>query len=119
MQEKGDAGATSDSLMSNQFQRVSGPRNFRGDDFANHHFEPEIAELYSRSVTQEEEILLLRKQVTDAFIQELQLLNEKHILERRLSDLRMVSILKDEYLFYLMYFLSSTRKLIHILLSTR
>uniref|UniRef100_A0A453SW83 Uncharacterized protein n=1 Tax=Aegilops tauschii subsp. strangulata TaxID=200361 RepID=A0A453SW83_AEGTS len=52
--------------------------------------DPETKELYIRSRTQEEEILLLRKQIADASLKELQLLSEKHILERKLSDLRMV-----------------------------
>ncbi|KAM0841873.1 hypothetical protein ACQ4PT_058749 [Festuca glaucescens] len=51
--------------------------------------DPETKELYLRSRTQEEEILLLRKQITDASSKELQLLSEKHILERKLADLRM------------------------------
>nr|XP_010919945.1 uncharacterized protein LOC105043916 isoform X3 [Elaeis guineensis] len=80
---------TSDSLIRHQFQRASGPGNSRGDEFNKHLLDPEIMELYYRSQSQEEEILLLRKQVADAFVKELQLLNEKHILERKLSALRM------------------------------
>jgi len=53
--------------------------------------DPETKELYFRSQSQEDEILLLRKQIADASLKELRLLNEKHILERRLTDLRMVS----------------------------
>lgn len=88
----GDAGfwtSTSDSLIRHQFQSASGPGNSRGDEFNKHLLDPEIMELYYRSQSQEEEILLLRKQVADAFVKELQLLNEKHILERKLSELRM------------------------------
>ncbi|XP_008796274.2 uncharacterized protein LOC103711776 isoform X2 [Phoenix dactylifera] len=88
----GDAGfgiPTSDSLIRHQIQRASGPGKSRGDEFNKHLLDPEIMELYYRSRSQEEEILLLRKQVADAFVKELQLLNEKHILERKLSELRM------------------------------
>ncbi|PKA60023.1 hypothetical protein AXF42_Ash009707 [Apostasia shenzhenica] len=49
----------------------------------------ETMELYSRSRQQDEEIMVLRKQITDAGLRELQLLNEKRILERKLSELRM------------------------------
>ncbi|XP_072955459.1 uncharacterized protein [Typha angustifolia] len=54
-----------------------------------HSLDPEIMELLSRSRSQEEEIVLLRKKIADACFNELRLLNEKHILERKLSELRM------------------------------
>lgn len=78
----------SDSLIRHQLQRESGTRNIRNDD-NNSLMDPELRELSSRSRLQEEEILVLRKQITDASVQELQLLKEKHVLERRLSELRM------------------------------
>ncbi|MQL84121.1 hypothetical protein Taro_016613 [Colocasia esculenta] len=51
--------------------------------------DPEIEELFSRSRQQQEEILLLRKQILDASTKEQQLLNEKHVLERKVLDLHM------------------------------
>ncbi|XP_064988586.1 uncharacterized protein LOC135584936 isoform X1 [Musa acuminata AAA Group] len=89
MIENGDVGPlaqTSDSLIRHQFQNHPGPG--KRDELKNHLLDPEIMELYYRSRQQEEEILLLRQQITNACIKELQLLNEKHILERRLSELQ-------------------------------
>ncbi|WOL16663.1 hypothetical protein Cni_G25451 [Canna indica] len=76
----------SNSLVRHQFQSIPGVGK-RGE-FNNQLPDPEIVELHYKSRLQEEEILLLRKQITDACTTELQLLNEKHILERRLSELR-------------------------------
>ncbi|URE32028.1 hypothetical protein MUK42_17170 [Musa troglodytarum] len=87
--ENGDVGLsarTSDSLMRHEFQNDSG--SSKRAKVNNRILDPEIMELYHRSHMQEEEILLLRKQITDASIKELQLLNEKHILERKLCELR-------------------------------
>ncbi|KAM0935445.1 hypothetical protein DsansV1_C29g0211881 [Dioscorea sansibarensis] len=77
------------SLLRHQLQGVP-PKNDRGDEFCKRFMDEEITELYSRSLSQEEEIRLLRKRIADARANELQLLKEKHILERKLSDLRMV-----------------------------
>ncbi|XP_042470475.1 uncharacterized protein LOC122052825 isoform X1 [Zingiber officinale] len=85
----GDAGylpQTSDSMMRHQYQNAPGPSN--ADEPNNRLVDPDIAELYYRSHMQEEEILLLRRQINDACMKELDLLNEKHILERRLCELR-------------------------------
>ncbi|KAJ1700201.1 hypothetical protein LUZ63_008713 [Rhynchospora breviuscula] len=68
----------------NQFNKAPLP-----NDFANQ-LDPEIKELYFRTRSLEEEVLVLKKQVTDAGLRELQLLSEKHILERKLSELRIV-----------------------------
>lgn len=86
--DTGHSAPISDSLTRYQNQKASNLRNV-GEEFNNSLMDPELAELYSRSRSQEEEILLLRKQISDASIQELQLLQEKHVFERRLSDLRM------------------------------
>ncbi|KAL6903685.1 hypothetical protein ACP4OV_004498 [Aristida adscensionis] len=51
--------------------------------------DPETKKLYFESRSQEDEIFLLRKQIADASLKELRLLSEKHILERKLADLRM------------------------------
>lgn len=88
----GDAGfwtLSSDSLVRHESQRESGPRSIKNED-NNSLMDPELMELHARSRMQEEEIVLLRKQIAEACINELQLLKEKHVLERRLSDLRMV-----------------------------
>ncbi|XP_039122421.1 uncharacterized protein LOC120258981 isoform X1 [Dioscorea cayenensis subsp. rotundata] len=77
------------SLVRHQLQEVP-PKNDRGDEFRKQFMDEEITELYSRSLSQEEEIHLLRRRIADARANELQLLQEKHILERKLSDLRMV-----------------------------
>ncbi|KAH7687399.1 hypothetical protein IHE45_04G163900 [Dioscorea alata] len=77
------------SLVRHQHQEVP-PKNDRGDEFRKQVMDEEITELYSKSLSQEEEIHLLRRRIADARANELQLLQEKHILERKLSDLRMV-----------------------------
>ncbi|WOL09535.1 hypothetical protein Cni_G18288 [Canna indica] len=87
--ENADSGLSaqrSDSLTRHRFQNNIGPR--KTDEFNNRLLDPQIMELYYRSRMQEEEILLLRKEVNDAYINELHLLNEKHILERKLCELR-------------------------------
>ncbi|KAK1305658.1 hypothetical protein QJS10_CPA10g01161 [Acorus calamus] len=48
----------------------------------------ETSEIFARLQAQEKEILLLRDQIADACIKELHLLNEKHALESKISDLR-------------------------------
>uniref|UniRef100_A0A803M4F5 AIR9-like A9 domain-containing protein n=1 Tax=Chenopodium quinoa TaxID=63459 RepID=A0A803M4F5_CHEQI len=46
-------------------------------------------ELFGQSRTQEHEIFSLREKITQAYIKEMQMLNEKYALERKFSDLRM------------------------------
>ncbi|KAJ0970797.1 hypothetical protein J5N97_018756 [Dioscorea zingiberensis] len=82
------AGA-SDSLVRHQLQGVSASQNDRVDDISKRFMDEELTELYSRYQSQEEEIRLLRKGIADACAKEIQSLKEKHILERKLSDLRM------------------------------
>jgi len=79
----------SDTLVRHQLQGASLHNDLIAEDPNTRLMDPATKELYFRSRTQEEEILLLRKQISDASLKELQLLSEKHILERRLSDLRM------------------------------
>ncbi|XP_052192700.1 uncharacterized protein LOC127801523 isoform X2 [Diospyros lotus] len=65
-------------------------RNQRGGNSSLHHFDdPEAMELHSRAGAQQEEILFLRQQIAVACVKEMQLLNEKYALERKLADLRM------------------------------
>ncbi|KAJ3681710.1 hypothetical protein LUZ60_014283 [Juncus effusus] len=80
----------SDLLTRHPFQRANIQNDFGKD------LDPEIKELYSRTRSQEEEILILRKQVSDAGLRELELLSEKHILERKLSELRIAFDEKQE-----------------------
>uniref|UniRef100_A0A453SWC2 Uncharacterized protein n=1 Tax=Aegilops tauschii subsp. strangulata TaxID=200361 RepID=A0A453SWC2_AEGTS len=79
----------SDTLVRHPLQGASLRNDLIAEDPNTRLMDPETKELYIRSRTQEEEILLLRKQIADASLKELQLLSEKHILERKLSDLRM------------------------------
>ncbi|PUZ65299.1 hypothetical protein GQ55_3G212700 [Panicum hallii var. hallii] len=92
--QNGDAKSfapNSDTLISgrHQLQGASLQKDLVVEDPNTHLMDPETKELYFRSQSQEDEILLLRKQIADASLKELRLLNEKHILERRLTDLRM------------------------------
>ncbi|XP_074585826.1 uncharacterized protein LOC141841557 [Curcuma longa] len=87
----GDAGylpQTSDSIMRHHYHYQNAPGPSNADEPNNRLVDPDIGELYYRSHMQEEEILLLRRQMNDACMKELDLLNEKHILERRLCELR-------------------------------
>ncbi|KAK9274003.1 hypothetical protein L1049_018817 [Liquidambar formosana] len=65
------------------------PRNLKGGDNSNYFQDREAMELYSRARAQKEEIQFLREQISVACVKELQLLNEKYALERKVSDLRM------------------------------
>ncbi|RLM98058.1 uncharacterized protein C2845_PM06G17120 [Panicum miliaceum] len=92
--QNGDAKSfapNSDTLISgrHQLQGASLQKDLIVEDPNTRLMDPETKELYFRSQSQEDEILLLRKQIADASLKELRLLNEKHILERRLTDLRM------------------------------
>ncbi|KAK4270530.1 hypothetical protein QN277_023556 [Acacia crassicarpa] len=64
-------------------------QNFKSSIDLNHMKDLEAMELYSRAKAQEAEILSLREQTAVACVKELQLLNEKCKLERKLSELRM------------------------------
>ncbi|KAL5973862.1 hypothetical protein ACLOJK_030520 [Asimina triloba] len=66
----------------------SSERNAREEE-SYYFVDREAVELLSKFKAQQEEILVLREQIATASIKELELLNEKHVLERRLSDLRM------------------------------
>ncbi|XP_020247530.1 uncharacterized protein LOC109825174 isoform X2 [Asparagus officinalis] len=93
----GDAGfwnPSSDSSIRHHLQRESDRKDRIEEN--NLAMDPELTELQTRSRLQEEEIMMLRKQIADACEQELQLLKEKHVLERRLSDLRMALDEKQE-----------------------
>lgn len=81
---------SADYLNRHQTERHSASKNARGDENFNYFLDREALELLSRAKAQKEEILLLREQVVEASNRELQLLNEKHVLDRKISDLRMV-----------------------------
>lgn len=78
---------STDSLVRQQFQRDSSVRLLK-EEVNNNLLDHELTELSSKSRRQEEEITRLRKQIADASSKELQLLNEKHVLGRKLSELR-------------------------------
>ncbi|XP_015691036.1 uncharacterized protein LOC102707476 isoform X1 [Oryza brachyantha] len=97
--QNGDAkpfAVNTDTLVRHQLQGASLHNDLTAEDSITRLMDPETKELYFRSRSQEEEILLLRKQIADASLKELQLLSEKHILERKLSDLRMAVDEKQE-----------------------
>ncbi|GJN36027.1 hypothetical protein PR202_gb24852 [Eleusine coracana subsp. coracana] len=71
-----------------QLQGASPQKDFIVEDHNPCLVDPETKEPYFRPQSQEEEILLLRKKVAAASAKELRLLSEKHILERKLIDLR-------------------------------
>ncbi|KAF0910196.1 hypothetical protein E2562_001405 [Oryza meyeriana var. granulata] len=97
--QNGDAkpsAVNTDTLVRHQLQGASLHNDLTAEDSITRLMDPETKELYFRSQSQEEEILLLRKQIADASLKELQLLSEKHILERKLFDLRMAVDEKQE-----------------------
>lgn len=65
------------------------PRKVNGDGNFNNVQDQEAMELYSRARALEEEIKILRNQVSGACLKDMQLLNEKYALERTISDLQM------------------------------
>ncbi|KAK1286173.1 hypothetical protein QJS10_CPB20g01252 [Acorus calamus] len=76
---------SSGPFVRHQTPRHSGASVIDSDErFMDH----ETSELFARLQAQEKEILLLRDQIADACIKELHLLNEKHALESKISDLR-------------------------------
>ncbi|KAL6981483.1 hypothetical protein U1Q18_023111 [Sarracenia purpurea var. burkii] len=86
-----DGVQTQESDFSNRYnsESNSASRNLRGDSTLNLVQDTESMELHSRARAQQEEILFLREQIAVACVKELQLLNEKYSLERKLADLRM------------------------------
>ncbi|XP_020094745.1 uncharacterized protein LOC109714498 isoform X3 [Ananas comosus] len=95
----GDSGpsiSSSDYLVRHQNHRASIPNNSSGEELNTRFLDPEITELYSRSRFQEDEIVILQKQIAHACLRELELLNEKHILERKLSELRLAIDEKED-----------------------
>lgn len=97
--QNGDARSsapTSDTLVRHQLQGASLQKDIVVEEPSTRLMDPETKELYFRSQSQEDEISLLRKKIADASLKELRLLSEKHILERRLTDLRMAVDEKQE-----------------------
>ncbi|XP_035818239.1 uncharacterized protein [Zea mays] len=86
----------SDTLVRHQVQVASLHKDLVLEDPNTRIMDPETKELYFRSQSQGDEILLLRKKIAEASLKELRLLGEKHILERRLTDLRMAVDEKQE-----------------------
>lgn len=65
------------------------PKDINRKDNRNNFQDQETMELYSRVGTKEQEIMLLREQIARASIKESHLLNEKRLLERKFSELRL------------------------------
>ncbi|KAJ9185663.1 hypothetical protein P3X46_005265 [Hevea brasiliensis] len=87
-----DGAQTQSSNSINSRHNIEAPltqRRLKGDENFNYSEDREAVELYSRVRAQKEEIQILRKQIAAAYVRELQLLNEKYVLERKFSDLRM------------------------------
>ncbi|KAH9617399.1 hypothetical protein KSS87_018891, partial [Heliosperma pusillum] len=63
--------------------------NSKGDSSLHNSQDQNATELAAKAREQEHEVSLLRMQVAQAYIKEMQLLNEKYALERKFSDLRM------------------------------
>ncbi|MCE0481638.1 hypothetical protein HAX54_039526 [Datura stramonium] len=82
-------GQSSDLANRQDFGMSSLPKNLNGNDTVNDSQDREAMELYSRAKAQQEEILYLREQIALASVRESQLLNEKHGLEKKFSELRM------------------------------
>ncbi|XP_043814895.1 uncharacterized protein LOC110621081 isoform X2 [Manihot esculenta] len=80
---------SSNSINRHNIEAHLTQRRVNGDENFNYFEDREAMELYSRVRAQKEEIQILREQITAACVRELQLLNEKYVLERKLSDLRM------------------------------
>ncbi|XAR54255.1 hypothetical protein NMG60_11029305 [Bertholletia excelsa] len=80
---------TSDFSNRHKSETNSVSTTSKGASILDHFHDPEAVELYSRAKAQQEEILFLREQIALASLKELQLLNEKYALERKLADLRM------------------------------
>lgn len=77
------------SLLRHETDSYFASKNLNGDEKLKSYQDREAVELYSQTIHQKEEIQLLREQIAAACRQELQLLNEKYALERKLSDLRL------------------------------
>ncbi|KAJ9680328.1 hypothetical protein PVL29_019597 [Vitis rotundifolia] len=77
------------SVSRPNFEAHFASRKLKGDNNVDYFQDRETMELYSKANAQKEEILLLREQIAIACVKELQLLNEKYALERKISDLRM------------------------------
>ncbi|KAK9749086.1 hypothetical protein RND81_02G101600 [Saponaria officinalis] len=63
--------------------------SLKEDRSLNNSEDQNATELTAKAREQEREASLLRRQVTQAYIKEMQLLNDKYALERKFSDLRM------------------------------
>ncbi|CAI9103358.1 OLC1v1001822C1 [Oldenlandia corymbosa var. corymbosa] len=78
--------AQSSDLARLEMETNSGPKKLKGIDSIE---DQEAVELFSRVRSKENEIMNLREQIALASIKESQLLNDKHSLERKFSELRL------------------------------
>ncbi|XP_011011230.1 PREDICTED: uncharacterized protein LOC105115869 isoform X2 [Populus euphratica] len=80
----------SDSINRHDAEVHLAPRKLKTNGNLNYFEDREEMELHSRLRAQKEEIQILHGQIAAACLRELQLLDEKYILERKFSYLRMV-----------------------------
>lgn len=79
----------SDSINRHDAEAHLAPRKLKTNGNLNYFEDREAMELHLRLRAQKEEIQILHGQIADACLRELQLLDEKYILERKFSYLRM------------------------------
>lgn len=89
VKKNNDAGINSDLLSRHNFNESSNLKNLEENDNPSHFQDQEVMELYSRVQAQKNEIISLRERIAGASVKELQLLNEKYTLERKVADMRM------------------------------
>lgn len=89
VKKNNSAGIKSDLLSRHNSNESSISKNLNDNDNPSYFQDQEVMELYSRVQAQNNEIISLREQIAGASIKELQLLNEKYTLERKVADMRM------------------------------
>ncbi|KAG6752016.1 hypothetical protein POTOM_044232 [Populus tomentosa] len=82
----------SDSINRHDAEAHLAPRKLKTNGNLNYFEDREAMELHLRLRAQKEEIQILHGQIAAACLRELQLLDEKYILERKFSYLRMVCL---------------------------
>ncbi|KAF1001740.1 uncharacterized protein LOC141703631 isoform X2 [Apium graveolens] len=87
VKKNNDTGINSDFLSRHNSNESSTLKNLEENDNSSYFQDQE--ELYSRVEAQKNEIISLRERIAGASVKELQLLNEKYTLERKVADMRM------------------------------
>ncbi|XP_017226853.1 uncharacterized protein LOC108202820 isoform X1 [Daucus carota subsp. sativus] len=89
VKKNNDAGNNSDFLSRHNSNESSNLKNLDENDNPSHFQDQEFMELYLRVQAQKNEIISLRERIAGASVKDLQLLNEKYTLERKVADMRM------------------------------